>query len=176
MNSSPTIPQSIGTVLDKVESEHGEPSPLRYSRTKLLDVYRKVDMRSYRKSVDGFIEASSLTVDEPLEPLALCVPNPEELVMHIRSLNNFVNISYTFISSFHLNGFLLEQALLKGIDKGDIVSSGAPQVSKDGRNPIDFTQSRRPKLGSLLVKNFKTMYACFFFFQMGIDLCWNCFV
>ncbi|PQQ13622.1 hypothetical protein Pyn_34304 [Prunus yedoensis var. nudiflora] len=57
----------------------------------LLDVYRKADMRSYRKSVDGFIEASSLTVDEPLEPLALCVPNPEEL------------------------------ALLKGIDKGDIV-------------------------------------------------------
>ncbi|KAL6295724.1 hypothetical protein ACE6H2_003866 [Prunus campanulata] len=118
MNSSPTIPQSIGTVLDKVESEHGEPSPLRYSRTMLLDVYRKADMRSYRKSVDGFIEASSLTVDEPLEPLALCVPNPEEL------------------------------ALLKGIDKGDIVSSGAPQVSKDGRNPIDLTQSRRPKLGS----------------------------
>ncbi|KAM0967835.1 hypothetical protein ACFX2A_016567 [Malus domestica] len=118
MNSSPTIPQSIGTVLDKVESEHGEPYPLRYSRTKLIDVYRKADMKSYQKLVDGFIEMSSLMVDEPLEPLALCAPNSEEM------------------------------ALLKGIDKGDIVSSGAPQTSKDGRNPNDFTQSRRPKLGS----------------------------
>ncbi|KAM1021553.1 hypothetical protein ACFX15_041869 [Malus domestica] len=118
MNSSPTIPQSIGTVLDKVESEHGEPYPLRYSRTKLLDVYRKADMKSYQKPVDGFIEVSSLAVDEPLEPLALCAPNSEEM------------------------------SLLKGIDKGDIVSSGAPQTSKDGRNPNDFTQSRRPKLGS----------------------------
>ena len=38
---------------------------------------------------------------------------------------------------------------MKGIDKGDIVSSGAPQMSKDGRNQLDFTQSRRMKLGSL---------------------------
>lgn len=37
---------------------------------------------------------------------------------------------------------------MKGIDKGDIVSSGAPQMSKDGRNQNDFTQPRRTKLGN----------------------------
>ncbi|KAL6216136.1 hypothetical protein ACLB2K_009362 [Fragaria x ananassa] len=117
MSSVPTISQSVG-ILDKVEIEHGESYPFRYSRTKLLDVYRTADMRSYRKLVDGFIDVTSLTLGEPLEPLALCAPNSEEM------------------------------ALLKGIDKGDIVSSGAPQVSKDGRNPVDFTQTRRTNLGS----------------------------
>lgn len=43
--------------------------------------------------------------------------------------------------------FLCEQDALKGIDKGDIVSSGAPQVSKDGWNSADVAQSRRVKLG-----------------------------
>ncbi|KAM5564855.1 protein ESSENTIAL FOR POTEXVIRUS ACCUMULATION 1 [Rosa sericea] len=117
MNSVPTISQSVG-ISDKVEIEHGEPYPFRYSRIKLLDVYRTADMRLSRKLVDGFIDVTSLTLEEPLEPLALCAPNSEEM------------------------------ALLKGIDKGDIVSSGAPQVSKDGRNPVEFTQTRRTKLGS----------------------------
>lgn len=36
---------------------------------------------------------------------------------------------------------------MKGIDKGDIISSGAPQIAKDGRTSTDFTQSRRAKLG-----------------------------
>ncbi|KAK6939447.1 GYF domain [Dillenia turbinata] len=113
--------QSFGSVSDKLETGPGEPSPMRYSRTKLLDVFRMTDIRSYRKLLDGFVEVPSLTLEEPAEPQALCAPSSEELV------------------------------ILKGIDKGDIVSSGAPQVTKDasiGRNSTDFTQSRRPKLGS----------------------------
>ncbi|GFS46503.1 GYF domain-containing protein [Actinidia rufa] len=58
---------------------------------------------------------------EPLEPLAFCAPTADEVV------------------------------ILKGIDKGDIVSSDAPQISKDGsigRNSNDFVQGRLAKLGS----------------------------
>ncbi|KAK6938807.1 GYF domain [Dillenia turbinata] len=113
--------QSFGSVSDKLETGPGEPSPTRYSRTKLLDVFRMTDIRSYRKLLDGFVEVPLLTLEEPVEPQALCAPSSEELV------------------------------ILKGIDKGDIVSSGAPQLTKDasmGRNSTDFTQSRRPKLGS----------------------------
>ncbi|KAJ9159784.1 hypothetical protein P3X46_025258 [Hevea brasiliensis] len=98
----------------------GESGPLRYSRTKLLDVYRMTDMKLYGKLLDGFVQVPSLTQEEALEPLALCAPNSEET------------------------------AVLKGIDKGDIVSSGAPLMSKEGslgRNSID-SQSRRAKLGS----------------------------
>jgi len=45
----------------------------------------------------------------------------------------------------------VKQVILKGIDKGDIVSSGAPQVSKEGaagRSSVDFPQPRRMKLGN----------------------------
>ena len=48
--------------------------------------------------------------------------------------------------------------VLKGIDKGDIVSSGAPQISKEGslgRNSIDSTQPLRAKLG---IVPFKTVF------------------
>lgn len=75
-----------------------------------------------------------------------------------------------------MKAFLLEQALLKGIDKGDIVSSGAPQVSKDGRNSVDFTQPRRTKLGNLpvqpILKSCIYIYVLYIF-QLGTDLCWN---
>ena len=40
---------------------------------------------------------------------------------------------------------------MKGIDKGDIVSSDAPQISKDGsigRNSNDFVQGILAKLGT----------------------------
>lgn len=37
--------------------------------------------------------------------------------------------------------------MIKGIDKGDIVSSGAPPISKEGRGQMDFMQSRRNRLG-----------------------------
>lgn len=58
--------------------------------------------------------------------------------------------------------------ILKGIDKGDVVGSGAPQITRDGsmgRNPADFLQSRRNKpgtfdiqltiLGCVQIENFK---------------------
>ncbi|GKV29893.1 hypothetical protein SLEP1_g38770 [Rubroshorea leprosula] len=41
--------------------------------------------------------------------------------------------------------------VLKGIEKGDITSSGAAQLSRDGsvgQNSTDYTQSRRAKIGS----------------------------
>nr|DAD21706.1 TPA_asm: hypothetical protein HUJ06_023169 [Nelumbo nucifera] len=111
---------SLGSVSDKSESMHGDTSFLRYSRNKMLDLYRMIDVRSYRKPLDGFIEVPSLTQLEPLEPLAFSAPTPEELV------------------------------ILKGIDKGDIVTSGTASAPKDGsvgRNSTDVMQPRR-KLGS----------------------------
>ncbi|GAB4852006.1 hypothetical protein Ancab_016200 [Ancistrocladus abbreviatus] len=106
---------------DKGDIVHGEPSLLRYSRTKLLDVYWATDLRSSHKLLDCFIQVPPLTQEEPVQPLALCAPTIEE------------------------------SAILKGIDKGEIVSSGAPQISKDGpsgRNSADVIQSRRLRLGS----------------------------
>lgn len=79
MNNISSHSQSLGAFSDKVESSHGEPHLLRYSRTKLLHVYRLVNLRSCEGLVDG-VEVPSLTVDEPVEPLALCPPNPEEMV------------------------------------------------------------------------------------------------
>ncbi|KAJ6941483.1 hypothetical protein NC651_007303 [Populus alba x Populus x berolinensis] len=73
-----------------------------------------------RQLLNGFVQVPLLTLEEPSEPLAFCAPNPEELVV------------------------------LKGIDKGDIVSSGAPQISKEGslgRNSIDSTQPMRARPG-----------------------------
>ncbi|CAO2817803.1 unnamed protein product [Amaranthus hypochondriacus] len=102
-------------------SVHGELSPFRYNRTKLLDIYRLTDLKSSNDTLDGLLQVSSLTQEEPLEPLALLAPSPEE------------------------------STILNGIDKGDIVSSGAPQISKDGssgRSSNDFVQSRRTKHGS----------------------------
>ncbi|CAL0332670.1 unnamed protein product [Lupinus luteus] len=104
-----------GTVLDQVDTEHGDPCAFRYSRTKLLDVYRLTDMGTDRKLVVDFVQVPNLTQDEPLEPLALSVPNSEEL------------------------------SVLKGIEKAEIISSSAPQVSKDGRASTDFTHTRRMK-------------------------------
>ncbi|KAI3767196.1 hypothetical protein L2E82_17284 [Cichorium intybus] len=95
-------------------SDMSENSPMRYSRTKLLDVYRITNM----KAGERMLEVPSLTQEEPLEPLALISPTPEELF------------------------------IMKGIDKGDILSSGAPQITKDGTaggNMADV-QSRRTKL------------------------------
>ncbi|KAL2654817.1 hypothetical protein AAZV13_04G030800 [Glycine max] len=63
-----------------------------------------------------FVQVPSVTQDEPLEPLALGAPNSEEL------------------------------SVLKDIDKGEIISSSAPQVPKDGLNSTEFTHSRQMKL------------------------------
>ncbi|CAJ1972425.1 unnamed protein product [Sphenostylis stenocarpa] len=113
-----TLSTYPGTALEKVESGHEEPSRFRYNRTKLLDVYRVTGMGTNRKLVDDFVQVTNLTQDEPLEPLAILAPNSEEL------------------------------SVLKGIDKGEIISSGAPQVPKDGRSSTDFTHTRRTKSGS----------------------------
>ncbi|KAL2964065.1 hypothetical protein AAZX31_17G236600 [Glycine max] len=107
-----------GTALEKVESGHEENHPFKYNRTKLLDVYRMTGMGTNRKLVDDFVQVPNLTQDEPVEPLALLTPNSEELTV------------------------------LKGIDKGEIISSSAPQVPKDGRSSTDFTHTRRMKPGS----------------------------
>ncbi|KAA8537641.1 hypothetical protein F0562_027249 [Nyssa sinensis] len=120
MNSFSIHSQSFGTASEKGESVHGGASPLRYSSTELLDVYRMIDMRSSWKLLDGVVQVPSLTQEEPLEPLAFCAPTPDEV------------------------------DILMGIDKGDIVSSGAPQISKEGsvgRNSSDVVQLRRTKLG-----------------------------
>ncbi|KAM3341839.1 protein ESSENTIAL FOR POTEXVIRUS ACCUMULATION 1 isoform X1 [Capsicum galapagoense] len=118
MNKGSPHVQSFGAFSEKAESVS---SPIRYSRIKMLDVYRVTDMQSYSNFSDEIVQVPSLTQDEPLEPLALCAPSPEELV------------------------------ILKGIDKGDVLSSGAPQITKDGtsgRNSSEYTQPRHSKLGS----------------------------
>lgn len=86
-NNYSTLSQSSGMIPDKCESGHGESSHLRYSRTKLLDVYRMTDISSFGKLVDSFVQVPSLSLEEPLEPLALCAPTAEELV--INNLNAF---------------------------------------------------------------------------------------
>ncbi|KAF5740762.1 hypothetical protein HS088_TW11G00840 [Tripterygium wilfordii] len=121
VNSFSVHSQAPGTFLDKGDTGHCVPSLLRYSRTKLLDVYRKTDGMSCEKLLDGFVQVPPLTLEELLEPLSLCAPTSDEMVV------------------------------LKGIERGEIVSSGAPQISKDGavgRHPMDFTQSRRTQIGS----------------------------
>ncbi|XP_074273271.1 protein ESSENTIAL FOR POTEXVIRUS ACCUMULATION 1 [Silene latifolia] len=113
--------QSSGFMPERGDNGLGEPSPFRYNRTKLLDILRLTDLRSSSKILDGLTLVPSLTQEEPLQPLALCVPTSEE------------------------------SGILKGIDKGEIVSSGAPQISKDGssgRRAVDFETSRHRKLGS----------------------------
>nr|QHD64711.1 hypothetical protein [Oliveria decumbens] len=94
-------PPSLGSFAEKGEN-HGDPSALKYSRIKLLDLYRSTDMRSRGKILDGVAQVPSLTQEEPVEPLAFCAPSSEELVV------------------------------IQGIDKGDILSSGVPQGAKDG--------------------------------------------
>ncbi|KAF8091840.1 hypothetical protein N665_0433s0009 [Sinapis alba] len=107
-----------GSASEKGESGPGEPYHLRYSRMKLLDVYRMADTVCFEKFPDGFVEVPSLTCEQPSDPLAICAPSSEEVT------------------------------ILEGIEKGKIVSSGAPQTSKDGpggRNPAEFSQPSRIK-------------------------------
>ncbi|PIA55684.1 hypothetical protein AQUCO_00700179v1, partial [Aquilegia coerulea] len=122
LNINSVQPHSLGATLDKGDGFHRDHSSLKYSRLKLLDIYRTTDMGSHESPLDGFFEIPpSLTQTEPLEPLALSAPASEELV------------------------------ILKGIDKGDIVSSGMPQASKEGsvgRSSTETVQLGRTKIGS----------------------------
>ncbi|XP_026659790.2 protein ESSENTIAL FOR POTEXVIRUS ACCUMULATION 1-like isoform X2 [Phoenix dactylifera] len=123
LSSGASRPYHLVTVSDKSDGASGDSYTLRYSRMKLLDIYRMTDAKNFKMSLDGFIEVQSLTQEEPLEPLALSAPTPEESV------------------------------ILKGIDKGDIISSGLPQVSKDGsvgRNSSDAVPSKQTKLDSVI--------------------------
>ncbi|CAA0841794.1 GYF domain-containing protein [Striga hermonthica] len=112
--------QPRGTLLAKGEAGYGDPGCLSYNRTELIDLYKETDMIGYgSKCLDGVVPVPSLTQNEPTEPLAFCEPTPEEL------------------------------AILKGIGNGEIISSGAPQVNKDGsagRTTTDFMQTRRNRL------------------------------
>ncbi|KAL8466642.1 hypothetical protein ACS0TY_035621 [Phlomoides rotata] len=113
--------QLHGPVLEKDESGDGVPHTLKYSRTKLIDIYRTIDMSSFANFLEGVIQVPSLTEEESTEPLAFCATTPEELVV------------------------------LKGIEKGEIISSSAQQISKDGsagRTAPDFMHTRRSRLGS----------------------------
>ncbi|KAK9136366.1 hypothetical protein Syun_015696 [Stephania yunnanensis] len=121
VNNVSSHSHSLVTSVGRDENARGEYSPLRYSRTKLLDIYRITDMGSCRKPLEEFVEVPpSLIQSHPLEPLALCAPSPEE------------------------------QAVMKGIEKGDVVSSGTP-VSKEGstvKGSEDLAPAGRNKLGS----------------------------
>ena len=72
---------SVGYVSEKGETAHGESLPWRYSRTKLLDVYRTTDTRSCEKISNVVQQVPPLTQEEPIEPLALCTLTNEELVI-----------------------------------------------------------------------------------------------
>lgn len=76
IKGSPHV-QSLGAFSEKSESVL---SPIRYSRIKMLDVYRVTAMQSLRNISDVIVQVPSLTQDEALEPLALCAPSQEELV------------------------------------------------------------------------------------------------
>ncbi|KAL8257068.1 hypothetical protein R6Q59_029109 [Mikania micrantha] len=117
MNSNSSNFQSFADVGDRGNDDM---LPMRYSRTKLLDVYRITDMKACGIMLDGVVPVPSLTQAEVLEPLALTSPAPEELF------------------------------ILKGIEKGEILSSGAPQMTKDGSSGhnVGDPHSRRTKLGS----------------------------
>nr|XP_009397720.1 PREDICTED: uncharacterized protein LOC103982504 [Musa acuminata subsp. malaccensis] len=120
-NSDAPRLQHLGLSYDKPDGASGDLSTLRYTRMKLLDIYRTTDVQSLRLSIGDFIEVPSLTQVEPLEPLAFFAPTPDESV------------------------------IIKGIDKGEIVSSGAPQLSKEssvGKINPDTVLSRQSKLGS----------------------------
>ncbi|KAK8481744.1 hypothetical protein V6N13_139039 [Hibiscus sabdariffa] len=124
--SGASIPSHRKSLSSKGEIDRGEPFPLRYTRIKLLDLYRRTDMRNYHKLLEGLVSVPSLTLLEPLEPLSLCAPNSDEMVV------------------------------LKGIGKGDITSSGATKMPKDGitsQNSIEFAHLRRNKIGIQSVQN-----------------------
>ncbi|XP_073022929.1 protein ESSENTIAL FOR POTEXVIRUS ACCUMULATION 1-like isoform X1 [Primulina eburnea] len=122
--------QARGFVLEKSESSRGDSHPLKYDRSELIDLYRTSNIRSRSNLFEGAVKVPSLTEEEPVEPLAFCVPTPDELF------------------------------ILKGIDQGEIVSSGASQINNDGsagRTTSDFMQSKQNKLAGgrddLLVTN-----------------------
>lgn len=81
VGSTSAFSSNVMGVLPEISSGDYGDSSLRYSRMKLLDIYRMMDIKNYKKPLDGFIEVPSLTQMELLEPLAISTPCPEELVI-----------------------------------------------------------------------------------------------
>ena len=71
----------LGTILDVPSGDYGD--SIRYSRMRLLDIYRMMDIKNYKKPLDGFVEVPSLSQMELLEPLAMSTPSPDELVIDL---------------------------------------------------------------------------------------------
>ncbi|KAL6647808.1 hypothetical protein ACP70R_015245 [Stipagrostis hirtigluma subsp. patula] len=102
MSSGSSRPFHLGLLSDRPGGASGDRSAFRYSRMKLLDIYRTSNVTDFKIPVDCFEEVSVFMQEDALEPLALSAPVAEEA------------------------------AILKAIDKGDIVNSGVHQASKDG--------------------------------------------
>ncbi|KAK4778570.1 hypothetical protein SAY86_006098 [Trapa natans] len=111
---------SVEASSEKGDISHGEPSTFKYSRMKLLGIFRTMDVKYHKNLNDGLVNISSLTQEEPVEPYALCAPSVEET------------------------------DVLDGIDCGNIVSSGTqiPKDGSIGRNTSDNSLSRRNKFVS----------------------------
>ncbi|TVU44758.1 hypothetical protein EJB05_04214 [Eragrostis curvula] len=74
-----------------------------YSRMKLLEIYRKTDVKNFEAPFPDTEEISSLWQEDPSEPLALTAPSAEEA------------------------------AILKGIDRGDITDGDGQVCKDDGK-------------------------------------------
>ncbi|KAK8465332.1 hypothetical protein PHAVU_009G057400 [Phaseolus vulgaris] len=103
-------------LLDKVESQHDGKAHCFRYSRKNLLDVYRVADMHTNRKLVEFVQVPSITQDEPLQPLGFCAPNSEEL------------------------------SVIKDIEKGEIISSSAPQVQKDGRNSTEFTHSRQMKL------------------------------
>jgi hypothetical protein len=79
VSSGSSRPFHLGLLSDRPGGTSGDRSAFRYSRMKLLDIYRTCDLTSFKIPVDGF-EVSVFMQEEALEPLALSAPVAEEAV------------------------------------------------------------------------------------------------
>ncbi|VAH46125.1 unnamed protein product [Triticum turgidum subsp. durum] len=114
-------PFHLGLLSDRPGGASGDRTAFRYSRMKLLDIYRTTShVTDFKMPFDVCEEGSAFMQEEMLEPSALFAPTTDEAV------------------------------ILKAIDKGEIINSGVHQVSKDGSvgksNP-DVVPSKQSKLG-----------------------------
>eukprot|EP00250_Pteridium_aquilinum_P010235 c19233_g1_i2 orf=1-4158(-) len=98
-----------------VEKQDSSGRVMRYSRAKLLDIYRQNSaLPSFARFPEGLEEIHQLTSPAIAKPLALSIPNKEE------------------------------EAVLEGIERGDIVTGGpVPTTSKDLHTSRSFDDSSR---------------------------------
>ncbi|CAM0905280.1 unnamed protein product [Alopecurus aequalis] len=114
-------PFHLGLLSDRPGGASGDRTAFKYSRMKLLDIYRTTShVTDFKMPFDVCEEVSAFMQEEMLEPLALSAPTAEEA------------------------------AVLKAIDKGEVINSGVYQVSKDGsvgKNNPDGAPLKQSKLG-----------------------------